>query len=50
MARDQYFDVPQQLRELAERNVEQTRGVYCQIMDAMAQATNMWLDAIHPMR
>jgi putative aminopeptidase FrvX len=44
MAQDQYFDVPQQLRELAERNVEQTRGVYCQIMDAMAQATT--LDAI----
>ena len=46
MARDQHFDVPQQLRELAERNVEQTRGVYCQIMNAMAQATSMWLDAI----
>ena len=46
MARDQHFDVPQQLRELTERNVEQTRGVYCQIMNAMAQATSMWLDAI----
>jgi hypothetical protein len=46
MAQDQYFDVPRQLRELVERSVEQTRGVYCQIMDAMAQATSMWLDAI----
>jgi len=36
MARNQYFDVPQQLRELAERNVEQARGAYCQFMDAMA--------------
>ena len=46
MAQNRYFDVPQQLRELAERNVEQARGIYCQFMDAMAQATSMWLDAI----
>src|SRR5262249_14250567 len=46
MAQNQYFYEPQQLRELAERNVEQARGVYCQFMDAIAQATSMWLDAI----
>jgi hypothetical protein len=46
MAQNQYFDVPPHLRELAERNVEQARGAYCQFMDAMAQATSMWLDAI----
>jgi len=46
MAQNQYFDVPQPLREVAERNVEQARGVYCQLMDAMLQATSMWLDAI----
>jgi len=46
MAQNQHFDVPRQLRELTERNVEQARGAYCQFMDAMVQATNMWLEAI----
>lgn len=46
MAQNQYFDVPQQLRELAERNVEQARGAYSQFMDIMVRATSMWLDAI----
>ncbi len=46
MAQNQYFDVPHQLRELAERNVEQARGACCQFMDAMVQPTSMWLDAI----
>jgi hypothetical protein len=44
MAQDPYFDGPQQLRELAERSVEQTRGVNCQILEA--QAPSMWLDAM----
>jgi hypothetical protein len=46
MAQDQYLDVPQQLRDLAERNVEQARGAYCQFLDIMVRATSMWLDAI----
>jgi hypothetical protein len=46
MAQNRYFDLPQQMRELAERNLEQARGVYCQFIDAMAQAMSMWLDAI----
>ena len=46
MAQNQHLDVPRQLRELTERNVEQARGAYCQFMDAMVQATNMWLGSI----
>jgi hypothetical protein len=36
------FEFPQQMRELAERNVEQARATYGQFMDAMAQAVGMW--------
>ena len=46
MAQNLHFDVPQQLRDLTERNVEQARGAYCQLMDAMVQAMSMWLGAI----
>jgi hypothetical protein len=46
MVQIQYFDVPQQLRDLADRNVEQARGAYCQFMDIMVRATSLWLDAI----
>ena len=46
MADNQSFEVPQQLRELAERNVEQGRAAYAQFMDAMVQATSMWWGAM----
>ena len=46
MAQNQPFEMPQQLRELAERNVEQARAAYSQFMDAMVQATSMWLGAM----
>ena len=42
------FEVPQQLRDLAERNVEQARAAYGQFMDAMEQATSIWLGALPP--
>lgn len=42
MAQTPPFEIPQQLRELAERNVEQARAAYGQFMDAMVQATGMW--------
>src|SRR5947207_5301373 len=42
MAQTPPFEIPQQLRELAERNVEQARTAYGQFMDAMVQATGMW--------
>ena len=46
MAQNQPFEIPQQLRELAERNVEQARTAYGQLMAAMAQATGMWTSAV----
>ena len=56
------FEVPQQLRDLAERNVEQARAAYVsritqfewtpppygQFMDAMEQATSIWLGSLPP--
>jgi hypothetical protein len=46
MAENQAFEIPQQLRDLAERNVEQARTAYGQFMDAMVQATGMWTGAL----
>jgi phasin len=46
MAQNQPFEIPQQLRELAEKNVEQARIAYAQLMDAMAQAMGMWARAL----
>ena len=45
MAQNQPFEMPKQLRELAEKNVEQGRAVYAQFMDAMAQAMSVWSTA-----
>jgi len=45
MAQPPPFEIPQQLRELAERNVEQARAAYGQFMDAMTQAMGMWTNA-----
>ena len=46
MAENQHFEIPQQLRELTEKNVEQARAVYGQFMDAMTQAMGMWFNAM----
>jgi hypothetical protein len=46
MAQNQPFEIPEQLRELAERNVEQARAAYGQFMDAVVQATVMWMAAM----
>jgi len=46
MAQTPPFEIPQQLRELAEKNVEQARAAYGQFMDAMAQASGMWMGAM----
>jgi hypothetical protein len=40
------FEIPQQLRELTEKNVEQARAAYGQFMDAMTQAMGMWVKAL----
>lgn len=41
-----HFQVPQQVRDLAEKNVDQARTAYGQFMDAMTQATSMWSTAL----
>jgi len=46
MAQDSHLDMPQQLRELTDRNVLQARSAYIQFLYAMARATNMWLGAM----
>jgi phasin len=40
------FEIPQALRDLAEKNVEQARTAYGQFMDAMTQAMGMWAKAV----
>ena len=45
MVQNQPFEMPKQLRELAEKNVEQARAAYAQFMDAMTQAMSMWSTA-----
>jgi hypothetical protein len=42
MAENQPFELPKQLRELAEKNVEQARTAYAQFMDAITQAMSVW--------
>ena len=42
MAQNQPFEMPPQLRELAEKNIEQARAAYAHFMDAMTQAVNAW--------
>ena len=36
------FEMNQQIRELAKKNVEQARAAYGQYMDAMTQAMGIW--------
>ena len=40
------FEIPQQMRELAEKNVVQGRAAYDQFIDAMSQTMSTWLRAI----
>jgi hypothetical protein len=42
----QNFEIPQQVRELAEKNVQAAQTAYGQLMDAMNQAMSMWSTAI----
>ena len=42
----QSFEIPEQLRELTERNIEQARVAYSQLMDAMVKSTGMWMAAM----
>ena len=45
MAQPPGFEIPQQLRELTEKNLEQARAGYGQFMDAMNQAMGFWTQA-----
>jgi phasin len=45
MPEKQVFEIPRQLRELTEKNVEQARTTYGQFMDAMTQAMSAWSSA-----
>jgi hypothetical protein len=40
---DQPFEIPQQLRQFWESNLEQTRAAYGQFIEAIAQATGLWV-------
>jgi len=42
MPEQQDFQIPQQLRELAEKNVEQARLAYGKFLDGMAEAVRAW--------
>lgn len=39
------FEIPQQLRDLTEKNLEHARTTYGQFMDAMTKAMTMWSSA-----
>jgi hypothetical protein len=41
-----HFEVPQQLRELTERNIKQARVAYGHLVDAMVQITGLWMAAL----
>lgn len=40
------FEIPQQMRDLAEKNVDQARAAYGQFMDAVTQAMNFWTKSL----
>jgi phasin len=45
MPEKQVIEIPRQLRELTEKNIEQARTTYGQFMDAMTQAMSAWSSA-----
>jgi hypothetical protein len=45
MAQDQKFEIPHELRQLAEENVERARQLYLQFMDGVGQAMTSWSSA-----
>lgn len=46
MSTNNPFEIPQQMRELAEKNVEQARATYGQFLDAMMKASTMWTASV----
>ena len=45
MPQNQKFEIPQELRQLAEENVDRARQLYLQFMDGVAQAMTSWSSA-----
>src|SRR5262245_37669652 len=45
MTQDQKFEIPQELRQLAEENVERARQLYLQFMEGIGQAMAAWSSA-----
>ena len=43
MSVNQPFEFPQELRELAEKNVEKARATYGQFIDAMVEGAGIWM-------
>ena len=52
MSQNQPFDIPQELRQLAEQNVERARQLYLQFVEGIAHTMAVWAtpasDAISP--
>lgn len=48
MADKPSFEIPPELRDMAEKNVEQARAAYGQFMDFMTQAMNAWSGSTGP--
>lgn len=46
MAQNNPFEIPEQMRQMAEQSVEQARSTYGQFMDAMLQAQSMWFSSL----
>jgi hypothetical protein len=42
MPREQQFEIPEELRQLAEDNVERARKLYLQFMEGVSQAMGVW--------
>ncbi|MHA1132877.1 MAG: hypothetical protein ACTSRM_01170, partial [Alphaproteobacteria bacterium] len=42
MPDNKMFEIPTEMRELAEKNVEEARVAYGQFMEFMSQAMNAW--------
>jgi hypothetical protein len=45
MAEKPSFEIPPELRDFAEKNVEQARAAYDQFMDFMTKAMGAWADS-----
>ncbi len=40
------FEIPKEMRELTEKNIEQAQAAFGQFNDAMSQAMSMWTQAM----